>query len=47
MKTEKMLIEESVSVLEAMQRLDEVATKILFVVEKGILPYSHILQMHL
>lgn len=37
MKTEKMLIEESVSVLEAMQRLDDVATKILFVVEKRVL----------
>lgn len=37
MEIEKMLIEESESILGAMQKLDKVATKILFVGENGIL----------
>lgn len=37
MKIEKMLIKESVTILEAMRRLDEVATKILFIEEERIL----------
>jgi FOG: CBS domain len=35
MDIEKMIINEQVTVLEAMEHLDRVATKILFVAEKG------------